>query len=127
MYRTHECSVHVAHVVQCMGTAQDQIEHIYGEAQVQLGVAAIPPRLEVSPQKPLGSACASTSSPETWYLLPLEQYFLGSNLGGTHLPGQQAASVSENTPIFIPEPNEDEPKNLAKPTLLPRGNRQKQS
>ena len=40
MYRTHECSVHVAHVVQCMGTAQDQIEHIYGEAQVQLGVAA---------------------------------------------------------------------------------------
>ena len=50
-----------------------------------------------------------------------EQYYLGSDLGVTHIPGQQAALVgcvdgyieqhlysmiSDNTPIFTPKPNE---------------------
>ena len=52
-----------------------------------------------------------------------EQYYLGSNMGITNIPGQQAALagcldadieqylysfIGDNTPIFIPEPNDDE-------------------
>ena len=52
-----------------------------------------------------------------------EQYYLGSDIGVTNLPGQQATIsgcvdrelehplynlFSDNTPVFTPEPNEDE-------------------
>ena len=52
-----------------------------------------------------------------------EQYYLGSDIGVTNIPGQQATIsgcvdreleqhlynlISDNTPVFTPEPNEDE-------------------
>ena len=52
-----------------------------------------------------------------------EQYYLGLDIGVTNLPGQQATIsgcvdreleqrlynlISDNTPVFTPEPNEDE-------------------
>ena len=51
-----------------------------------------------------------------------EQYYLGSDIGVTNIPGQQATIsgcvdkeleqhlynlISDNTPVFTPEPNDD--------------------
>ena len=112
---------------------QDQIERIYGEAQVQLGLAAPSPETGgITPGaskvrvphdlKPWDLAASANPSEFRRWKGKFEQYFLGSDLDVTHLPGQQAAlsdsvnreleqhlynNISDNTPIFTPESNED--------------------
>ena len=73
--------------------------------------------------KPWELAASATLSEFRLWQRKYEQYYLGSDLGVTHIPGQQATlsgcvnreleqhlynSISDNTPIFTPEPNKDE-------------------
>ena len=68
------------------------------------------------------SANATPSEFRRWRL-KYEQYYLGSDIGVTNLPGQKATIsgcvdreleqhlynlISDNTPVFTPEPNENE-------------------
>ena len=72
--------------------------------------------------KPWGLSSIAMLSEFRRWRRKFEQYFLGSDLGVTHIPGQQAAlagcvdtdieqhlysMISDNAPIFTPEPNED--------------------
>ena len=113
---------------------QDTIERIYGDAQVQLGIGAATPETgTVTPGaakvrvrhdlKPWELSANATPSEFRRWRRKYEQYYLGSNIGVTNIPGQQATIsgcmdremeqhlynlISDNTPIFTPEPNEDE-------------------
>ena len=94
---------------------------------MQLGVAAPSPETGgIAPGaskvrvrhdlKPWELVASATPSEFQRWKRKYGQYYLGSNLGITNIPGQQATpleqrlyySISDNTPIFTPEPNEDE-------------------
>ena len=113
---------------------QDTIERIYGDAQVQLGIGAPTPETgTVTPGtakvrvrhdlKPWELSANATPSEFCRWRRKYEQYYLGSDIGVTNIPGQQATIsgcvdreleqhlynlISDNTPVFTPEPNKDE-------------------
>ena len=112
---------------------QETIERIYGDAEVQLGIGSPTPetgtvapgaaKVHVRHNLKLWelSASATPSKFRRWKR-KYEQYYLGSDIGVTNLPGQQATIsgcvdreleqhlynlISDNMPVFTPEPNED--------------------
>ena len=113
---------------------QDTIERIYGDTQVQLGIGAPTPEMgTVAPGaakvhvchdlKPWELSASATSSEFRRWRRKYEQYYLGSDIGFTNHPGQPATFsgcvdqeleqhlynlISHNTPVFTPEPNDDE-------------------
>ena len=112
---------------------QDTIERIYDDAQVQLGIGAPTPETgTVAPGaakvrvchdlKPWELSASATPSEFRRWRQKYGQYYLGSDIGVTNLPGQQVTIsgcvdreleqhlynlISDNTPAFTPEPNED--------------------
>ena len=111
---------------------QDTIKRIYGDAQVQLGIGAPMPGT-VAPGaakvrvrhdlKPWELSASATPSEFRRWRRKYQRYYLGSDIGVTNLPGQQATIsgcvdreleqhlynlISNNTPVFTPEPNKDE-------------------
>ena len=113
---------------------QETIERIYGHAQGQLGVGHPSPETgSIAPGaakvcvrhdlKPWELSASATPSEFRRWKRKYEQYYLGPDIGVTNIPGQQATlsgcvdrkleqhlynSISDNTPIFAPEPNEDD-------------------
>ena len=80
---------------------QDTIERIYGDAQVQLGIAAPTPETGmVTPGaakvrvrhdlKPWELSANATPSEFRRWRRKYEQYYLGSDIGVMNIPGQQA-------------------------------------
>ena len=77
-------------------TMQDTIEHIYGDAQVQLGIGAPTPetgtvapgaakvrvRHDLKPWK-----LSASATPFQRWKRKYEQYYLGPDIGVTNLPG----------------------------------------
>ena len=108
---------------------QEQIERIYGDAQVQLGVAAPSPEMGgIDPGaskvrvrhdlKPWDLATSATPSEFRRWKRKFKQYFLGSDLGVTQLPGQQVAllpwtenwnNISTTTSATIPRSSPQNP------------------
>ena len=101
---------------------QETIERIYGDAQVQLGVAA--PSPETGWITPRASKVRVRHDLKPWELAAsatlseFRCYYLGPDLGVTNIPGQQATlsgcvdrelqqhlynSISDNTPILTRE------------------------
>ena len=80
---------------------QDTIERIYGDDQVQLGIGAPTPETgTVTPGaakvrvrhdlKPWELSANATPSEFRRWRRKYEQYYLGSDIGVTNIPGQQA-------------------------------------
>ena len=111
-------------------TSTDTIERIYGDAQVQLGIGAPTPeagtvapgtaKVRVRHDLKLWelSANATPSEFRRWRR-KYKQYYLGSDIGVTNLPGQQATIsecvdreleqhlynlISDNTPYSLQNP-----------------------
>ena len=80
---------------------QETIERIYGDAQVQLGIGEPTPETETVASgaakvrvchdlKPWELSASATPSEFRRWRRKYEQYYLGSDIGVTNLPGQQA-------------------------------------
>ena len=113
---------------------QDTIERIYGDAQVQLGIGSptpetgtfVPGAAKVRVRhdlKPWEISASAMPSEFLRWRRKYEQYYLGSDIGVTNLPGQQATIsgcvdreleqhlynlINDATPVFTPEPNDDD-------------------
>ena len=74
---------------------QETIERIYGDTQVQLGNGAPTPEMGTMARirhdlKPWELSASATPSEFRRWRRKYEQYYLGSDIGVTNLPGQQA-------------------------------------
>ena len=119
---------------------REQIERIYRDAQVKVGIAVQPPetggvapgasRVRVQMYLKPWDLSANTNPTEfSRWRRKFEQYYLGSDMDVTSIPRQQAALsgcvnsdieqylysvIGDNTPVFTPEPTDVECRNCKK-------------